>query len=58
MIPNEQDHLIGLLSTGRDAKVHEIPSPSGPSVPWYKTLLRFIGPGAMISVGYMDPGNW
>ncbi|KAJ3176150.1 hypothetical protein HDU87_005528 [Geranomyces variabilis] len=25
---------------------------------WLRTLLRFIGPGIMIAVGYMDPGNW
>ncbi|KAJ3096248.1 hypothetical protein HDU97_006081 [Phlyctochytrium planicorne] len=23
-----------------------------------KTFLRFIGPGFMVAVGYMDPGNW
>jgi manganese transport protein len=25
--------------------------------PWRK-LLAFLGPGLMVSVGYMDPGNW
>ena len=25
---------------------------------WYKKLLAFTGPGMMIAVGYMDPGNW
>ena len=25
---------------------------------WWFRLLAFIGPGYMISVGYMDPGNW
>ncbi|KAJ3158378.1 hypothetical protein HDU86_002844 [Geranomyces michiganensis] len=25
---------------------------------WFRTLLRFIGPGIMVAVGYMDPGNW
>jgi len=25
--------------------------------PW-KRMLRFAGPGLLISVGYMDPGNW
>ncbi|KAJ3164035.1 hypothetical protein HDU88_005688 [Geranomyces variabilis] len=25
---------------------------------WLRTLLRFIGPGIMVAVGYMDPGNW
>ncbi|OAZ70419.1 Metal transporter Nramp4 [Acetobacter pasteurianus] len=26
--------------------------------PWFKRFLAFIGPGYMVSVGYMDPGNW
>jgi manganese transport protein len=26
--------------------------------PTWKKILRFAGPGLMISVGYMDPGNW
>src|SRR4029450_11570349 len=25
--------------------------------PWRK-MLAFVGPGLMVSVGYMDPGNW
>src|SRR3982750_2919404 len=25
---------------------------------YWKRLLGYIGPGFMISVGYMDPGNW
>ncbi|WP_175945767.1 Nramp family divalent metal transporter [Caballeronia sp. BCC1704] len=25
---------------------------------WFRRLLAFAGPGYMISVGYMDPGNW
>ncbi len=25
---------------------------------FWKTLLAFIGPAYMVSVGYMDPGNW
>ena len=29
-----------------------------PNSPWYKTLLSFVGPGLMVAVGYMDPGNW
>ena len=33
-----------------------VPIPSGTS-PW-KTAGRFLGPGLLISVGYMDPGNW
>lgn len=25
---------------------------------WVRRFLAFIGPGYMVSVGYMDPGNW
>lgn len=31
---------------------------SGVDIPWWKTLSSFIGPGSLIAVGYMDPGNW
>jgi len=27
-------------------------------LPVWKKLLRFSGPGLLVSVGYMDPGNW
>jgi manganese transport protein len=33
-----------------------IPLPTGPSV--LRKLLTFAGPGFLIAVGYMDPGNW
>lgn len=26
--------------------------------PFWRNLLRFSGPGALVAVGYMDPGNW
>lgn len=25
---------------------------------FFKTLSAFLGPGALVAVGYMDPGNW
>ena len=25
---------------------------------FFKTFGKFIGPGFMVSVGYLDPGNW
>ena len=25
---------------------------------FWRTLLAFTGPGLMVAVGYMDPGNW
>ena len=26
--------------------------------PLWKKILRYAGPGLLVSVGYMDPGNW
>ena len=26
--------------------------------PWWRRMLAFAGPGYMVAVGYMDPGNW
>ncbi len=33
-----------------------IPIPTGAS--WFWKLLAFSGPGYLVAVGYMDPGNW
>ncbi|HVY21018.1 MAG TPA: Nramp family divalent metal transporter [Bauldia sp.] len=33
-----------------------VPVPTGGW--WFRRLLAFVGPGYMVSVGYMDPGNW
>lgn len=39
------------------SEVHaSIPVPKGLS--WARHLLAFTGPGYMVAVGYMDPGNW
>lgn len=32
----------------------EVPKGKG----YFRTLMAFAGPGALIAVGYMDPGNW
>jgi manganese transport protein len=29
-----------------------------PNAGFWRTLLAFAGPGLMVAVGYMDPGNW
>src|SRR4051794_23175374 len=31
------------------------PRPTGP---FWRKLLAFLGPGYLVAVGYMDPGNW
>src|SRR3984957_3847024 len=38
-------------------EVHSSVSISRSAVSW-RRLLGFLGPGFLISVGYMDPGNW
>ncbi|ABF39235.1 NRAMP family Mn2+/Fe2+ transporter [Candidatus Koribacter versatilis Ellin345] len=38
-------------------EVHSsLPIPSGPS--FLRKLVAFAGPGFLVAVGYMDPGNW
>ena len=29
-----------------------------PDASFFKRVLRFAGPGLLVSIGYMDPGNW
>src|SRR5262249_12120638 len=29
-----------------------------PGAPFWQRVLRFAGPGLLVAVGYMDPGNW
>ena len=32
--------------------------PVAPNLTWFRKVLAFAGPGYLIAVGYMDPGNW
>src|SRR5580692_9044121 len=32
--------------------------PVAPDLSWLRKILVFAGPGYLIAVGYMDPGNW
>lgn len=47
----EQDHLPSLPEVNSTVSV-----PRGGS--WFRRMLAFVGPGYMVAVGYMDPGNW
>ncbi|MBY0488298.1 MAG: Nramp family divalent metal transporter [Gemmatimonadaceae bacterium] len=38
------------------AEVHRSVEITGTS--WFRKLLAFAGPGYLVAVGYMDPGNW
>jgi len=47
----------------REAKVPSLPEvfssiPVPVNAPFWHKLLAFAGPGLMVAVGYMDPGNW
>jgi hypothetical protein len=35
----------------------QIPVPRT-GTPWYSALRAYLGPGTLVAVGYMDPGNW
>jgi len=32
--------------------------PITPGLSWFRKVLAFAGPGYLVAVGYMDPGNW
>jgi manganese transport protein len=54
-------HRRPLVTTANGRSLEEINStirvPSR-SVGFWKSLAAFSGPGALVAVGYMDPGNW
>jgi len=35
-----------------------VPVPAPRAAAWFRHFFAFLGPGYMVSVGYMDPGNW
>lgn len=55
-----------LLASGPSAQEVALPSlpeahrtiPFSPSASWFRKILAFAGPGYLVAVGYMDPGNW
>jgi manganese transport protein len=52
--------LLGRFGTGEQRSLGalngSVAVPQGGS--WIRRLLAFAGPGYMVAVGYMDPGNW
>ncbi len=48
------------------ARISQLPSlpeshrtiPIHAGIGWFKKVLAFAGPGYLVAVGYMDPGNW
>jgi manganese transport protein len=50
-VPDESSRLPSLSEVHSSIEVPE-------SVGFWKKLLAFSGPGLMVAVGYIDPGNW
>lgn len=51
----------GVAETSSRAKILFSDGPGSGPRSWkdfFKTFGKFIGPGFMVSVGYLDPGNW
>ena len=50
------------MSSRTDLSLNEvhgsINTSSGGNLPWWKKIFAFLGPAYLVSVGYMDPGNW
>ena len=61
--PAAADEVVA-ESTWRRALTHpSLPEahrsiPVAPNLSWLRKILVFAGPGYLIAVGYMDPGNW
>ena len=59
---NDEGHMLPLATLNPDnspslAEVHgTVPVPKGGS--WWRKFLSISGPAYLVSVGYMDPGNW
>ncbi|MBM3927184.1 MAG: divalent metal cation transporter, partial [Sphingomonadales bacterium] len=45
-------------STPSLAEVHRTVPTHSLAMPFWRRLGAFMGPGYLVAVGYMDPGNW
>ncbi len=57
VVPKEEEGWRKARGTASLSEVHgsiKIPTNAG----FWRTLLAYVGPGLLVSVGYMDPGNW
>lgn len=56
--PTQKKHKLIQYANGRSLEeingTVEVPKGKG----FWKTLFMYSGPGALVAVGYMDPGNW
>jgi len=53
--PSDADHNRSLPEAHRTIPVWQS---GGVARPWWRRMLAFSGPGFLVAVGYMDPGNW
>jgi hypothetical protein len=53
---------IPMRSAGRLSRLQgfhgSLQSLSTKTIEWTRTFAKFVGPGYMVAVGYLDPGNW
>jgi len=49
-------HAVAGAAPSLGDAFRSVPVPAGAG--WLRRLAAFIGPGYMVAVGYMDPGNW
>jgi manganese transport protein len=54
--PHQQGWRLSRTAPSLQEVHASIPVPKNAG--FWRTLLAFVGPGLMVSVGYMDPGNW
>lgn len=59
-LPNKKNHRKHLVEYANGPSLQEINGtievPKG--MGFWRTLFAYSGPGALVAVGYMDPGNW
>lgn len=60
-MPAEEEQLLGWHEDPQAPSLNEVHSSvsvPAPGAPWWQKAVAFSGLGFLISVGYMDPGNW
>jgi manganese transport protein len=55
-IPSTKEQTGRVLLPSLPESHRSIPFSAGAS--WFRKMLAFAGPGYLVAVGYMDPGNW
>lgn len=56
--PSSQHSLIETANGRSLEEINATVSVPKASTSFWKNLIAFSGPGALVAVGYMDPGNW